>query len=124
MEDTHVAIDNLRETFPSLPENKHYSFHAVYDGHGGKETAQIAEEYLHKNLVADPNFASNNYEAALTVYILLQSDSFSYSIELTNLLFLRKGCIRENRHLFESSKRSARMEVCSSIFLFILCVCV
>lgn len=66
MEDTHVAIDNLRETFPSLPDNKHYSFHAVYDGHGGKETAQIAEEYLHKNLVADPNFAANNYEAALT----------------------------------------------------------
>jgi len=55
MEDTHVVLDDINEPF-NLPKDTHRAFYAVYDGHGGKNAADITEEALHKSIIEDPNF--------------------------------------------------------------------
>eukprot|EP01097_Dermamoeba_algensis_P002063 TRINITY_DN1823_c0_g1_i1.p1 TRINITY_DN1823_c0_g1~~TRINITY_DN1823_c0_g1_i1.p1 ORF type:complete len:371 (+),score=82.40 TRINITY_DN1823_c0_g1_i1:89-1201(+) len=73
MEDTHVHIDDLRDFFPSLKENAStVAFYGVYDGHGGKQTAELAKEIVHKNLVECDNFALGKYTDAI-------KDAFSIS---------------------------------------------
>jgi len=65
MEDTHVNIDDLNAAFPFLPKDHKRAFYGVYDGHGGKEAADILEVTLHKNIVEDPEFAKGNIEEAI-----------------------------------------------------------
>lgn len=67
MEDTHVVMDDIQQelstTSPSVP---HAAFYAVYDGHGGKNAADLTAELLHVNVVKDPSFQSGeDVEGAL-----------------------------------------------------------
>jgi len=69
MEDTHVIIDDLSVKFPDLfpvtnPVVKR-SIYAVYDGHGGRECAILAEKLLHKSVITDPKFKEEQYTEAL-----------------------------------------------------------
>jgi integrin-linked kinase-associated serine/threonine phosphatase 2C len=41
------------------------SFYSVYDGHGGKQAALLAEEYLHKFFIEDEEFKKGNIPKAL-----------------------------------------------------------
>jgi serine/threonine protein phosphatase PrpC len=67
MEDTHVAIDCLSNVFPEAAEThaEHCGFWAVYDGHGGTDTAILAERLLHHSLFASSEFAAGNFTQAV-----------------------------------------------------------
>lgn len=71
MEDTHVTIDDLFSVFPGLPPlPAPRAYYGVYDGHGGKQTADMVKEALHKILVNDPGFrdASDVVGALMRAY--------------------------------------------------------
>eukprot|EP00013_Stygamoeba_regulata_P007693 CAMPEP_0177644296 /NCGR_PEP_ID=MMETSP0447-20121125/8607_1 /TAXON_ID=0 /ORGANISM="Stygamoeba regulata, Strain BSH-02190019" /LENGTH=554 /DNA_ID=CAMNT_0019146637 /DNA_START=261 /DNA_END=1922 /DNA_ORIENTATION=- len=52
MEDMHVLIDNLVVEWPWLAGRPQpCSLYAVYDGHAGKNSAEFAEQHLHKNIL-------------------------------------------------------------------------
>jgi integrin-linked kinase-associated serine/threonine phosphatase 2C len=60
MEDTHVIIPNIQEAFPEVGNkigNIRCAYYGVYDGHGGKEAADMAEKILHKRIIEDPCFS-------------------------------------------------------------------
>jgi len=63
MEDTHVALDDAKSVF-NLSHNAPIAFYAVYDGHGGRNAAEMAEEHLHRSILLDPEF-HNNIEGAM-----------------------------------------------------------
>jgi len=46
MEDSHVMIDNLAEQYPWLTKDSKFGFYAVFDGHGGRQAAIVAEHTL------------------------------------------------------------------------------
>ncbi len=56
MEDFFVIFDDLRETFPNLYFGHKWSLYAVFDGHGGPETAKYCHETLPTNIVSRPSF--------------------------------------------------------------------
>lgn len=62
MEDTHVVLDDINEKF-NLPTDLTRAFYAVYDGHGGKNAADMAEAELHKTIIQDPAFLSSIEQA-------------------------------------------------------------
>eukprot|EP01098_Paradermamoeba_levis_P009814 TRINITY_DN4106_c0_g1_i1.p1 TRINITY_DN4106_c0_g1~~TRINITY_DN4106_c0_g1_i1.p1 ORF type:complete len:369 (-),score=115.93 TRINITY_DN4106_c0_g1_i1:89-1195(-) len=68
MEDTHVHIDNLHEDFKGhshlIPEQS-YAFYGVYDGHGGRQTAELAQVIVHRHLVNSEAFKKQEYENAI-----------------------------------------------------------
>jgi len=67
MEDTHVLIDDLNSAFnlPSNGEGPKRAYYAVYDGHGGKNAADITAEILHKNIIEDTEFQKGNINEAI-----------------------------------------------------------
>jgi len=65
MEDTHVVLDDINEPF-NLPKDTFRAFYAVYDGHGGKNAADITAELLHKNIIEDPSFLEDISSAIKT----------------------------------------------------------
>eukprot|EP00013_Stygamoeba_regulata_P020980 CAMPEP_0177651808 /NCGR_PEP_ID=MMETSP0447-20121125/12759_1 /TAXON_ID=0 /ORGANISM="Stygamoeba regulata, Strain BSH-02190019" /LENGTH=587 /DNA_ID=CAMNT_0019154941 /DNA_START=76 /DNA_END=1839 /DNA_ORIENTATION=+ len=68
MEDAHVTIDDLS---PHLKVEEHTkdgklrSFYAVYDGHGGQETANFLAEILHTNLMEEEDYQNGKILNAL-----------------------------------------------------------
>jgi len=66
MEDTHVLIDDLN-TALSLPSDIPRAYYAVFDGHGGKDAADLAAEHLHLDVVGAPSFLSGSIPDALTL---------------------------------------------------------
>jgi len=64
MEDTHVMLDDINAPF-SLKGSVQRAYYGVYDGHGGKNAADMTEELLHKNIITDPEFSNGNIEAAI-----------------------------------------------------------
>jgi len=75
MEDTHTAIDDLNKLFPNLPKGVRRSYYGVYDGHSGRDAALLAQDHLHKNIVADPAFAEGDYAKA-TLHGYRKTDKF------------------------------------------------
>jgi len=65
MEDTHVLIDDLNSTL-SIPNDTPRAYYAVFDGHGGKDAADLAAELLLKDVVGFPSFLSGDIGDALT----------------------------------------------------------
>eukprot|EP01126_Amoeba_proteus_P031192 TRINITY_DN3066_c0_g1_i10.p1 TRINITY_DN3066_c0_g1~~TRINITY_DN3066_c0_g1_i10.p1 ORF type:complete len:290 (-),score=43.47 TRINITY_DN3066_c0_g1_i10:374-1243(-) len=55
MEDTHVNFDDVKVVFTN-PFSK-VSFYGVYDGHGGKTTANIIQEILHNKVFSSEEFS-------------------------------------------------------------------
>jgi len=47
MEDTHVHFDDINDKY-GFPRDVSRAFYAVYDGHGGRHAADLAEKYLHE----------------------------------------------------------------------------
>jgi len=47
MEDTHVHFDDVNDKY-GFPKDMTRAFYAVYDGHGGRHAADLAEKYLHE----------------------------------------------------------------------------
>jgi len=47
MEDTHVHFDDVSKKY-GLPEDTTHAFYGVYDGHGGRHAAELAETFLHE----------------------------------------------------------------------------
>jgi len=64
MEDTHVMLDDLNAPFNLQPTVRR-AYYGVYDGHGGKNAADMTEDLLHKNIITDPDFSSGNIERAI-----------------------------------------------------------
>lgn len=54
MEDAHTIVENFAQD---------RSFYAVYDGHGGRETADFAAQLLHRNLMANLTKGANDAQA-------------------------------------------------------------
>jgi serine/threonine protein phosphatase PrpC len=67
MEDAHVLLDQLSTTSQQNNNNNNnkFRFYAVYDGHGGSQSALFSGKLLHKILVDQSEFAAGDYEAAL-----------------------------------------------------------
>jgi len=74
MEDTHVIIDDLNKEIstmgldgsPGGQKHNPFAFYAVFDGHGGKQCAIVAEKELHKQILNNPDFLSGkDIEGAL-----------------------------------------------------------
>jgi serine/threonine protein phosphatase PrpC len=64
MEDTHVIISNVQEAFPEVGKkigNIRCCYWGVYDGHGGKEAAEITEKILHKRIIENPAFSQGSF---------------------------------------------------------------
>lgn len=64
MEDTHVMLDDINPLF-SLQGGVQRAYYGVYDGHGGKNAADMTAELLHKNILTDPEFSAGNIETAI-----------------------------------------------------------
>jgi len=47
MEDTHVHMDDVNDKYKFTPDMTR-AFYAVYDGHGGRHAAELAEKFLHE----------------------------------------------------------------------------
>lgn len=58
MEDAHTAL-------PSLPDDPHTAFFAVFDGHGGSAIAQHCAKQLHKRIMARPEYSRGNFHDAI-----------------------------------------------------------
>mmetsp|Transcript_41517 Transcript_41517/g.104713 ORF Transcript_41517/g.104713 Transcript_41517/m.104713 type:complete len:411 (-) Transcript_41517:54-1286(-) len=80
MQDTHVLIDNVNKYLKSKDKSKVRGFWAVYDGHGGRDCAEICEEVLHRHLLSCPKFESGDY-----------TNAFLESFELTEKECLKKA---------------------------------
>lgn len=66
MEDTHVCIDCVGNQYEAIAEkHEHSAFYAVYDGHGGTNTALIAEKLLHQSIFESKEFSTQNYQQAV-----------------------------------------------------------
>jgi len=64
MEDTHVVLDDINAPF-NLQGTVQRAYYGVYDGHGGKNAADMTADLLHKNIITDPEFSNGNIEAAI-----------------------------------------------------------
>lgn len=64
MEDTHVHLDVVTVEEKS-PWTK-ISYYGVYDGHGGRTTADIVKDELHKTILATPEFLTGRPEDSLS----------------------------------------------------------
>jgi integrin-linked kinase-associated serine/threonine phosphatase 2C len=62
MEDTHVALDDLGGKY-GLSKDQTRAFYAVYDGHGGRNAAEVAKTALHEAIFKDPSFGQGADEA-------------------------------------------------------------
>lgn len=67
MEDTHVLIDCLKCNYENVLEHydRHLSFYAVYDGHGGKRASHMCAQILHDSLVQSSEFIGMNIRQAI-----------------------------------------------------------
>ena len=63
MEDAHLIIPDLNKLYKIKGDQM--ALFAVFDGHGGKEAAKVAEEVFGQILVNEPEFKAGNYEKAL-----------------------------------------------------------
>ncbi|KAJ3273413.1 Protein phosphatase 2C 2 [Terramyces sp. JEL0728] len=59
MEDAHTTLTDLEQ------DNKHISFFAVFDGHGGSHAAKFSGKNLHLNIVKTLQFKEGKYQEAL-----------------------------------------------------------
>ncbi|KAJ3309595.1 Protein phosphatase 2C 2 [Boothiomyces sp. JEL0838] len=59
MEDAHTTLTDLEQ------DNKHISFFAVFDGHGGTHAAKFSGKNLHLNIVKTEEFKEGKYQEAL-----------------------------------------------------------
>eukprot|EP00727_Mastigamoeba_balamuthi_P011427 m51a1_g6907 putative protein phosphatase (804) ;mRNA; r:91920-95306 len=64
MEDTHVMLDEVPREGKDTKDTK-VAFYAVYDGHGGTGSAEVARNVLHKYLFEDPGFGEGDVCGAL-----------------------------------------------------------
>jgi len=64
MEDAHVVLEDVNQPF-NLHASVQRAYYAVYDGHGGKNAADMTADILHKNIITDPAFLNGNIEQAL-----------------------------------------------------------
>jgi len=67
MEDTHLLIDDIHEKLPNFPQGKRIALYCVFDGHGGKDAAVLAEEHFYQTLFSCPEFLEGKYEDALKI---------------------------------------------------------
>jgi integrin-linked kinase-associated serine/threonine phosphatase 2C len=59
MEDTHIVIDDASELYPDFPSGR-FSLYSVFDGHGGKQTAILAEQLLPDLIFKNPSMKEPN----------------------------------------------------------------
>lgn len=60
-----MLLDDVSAEFPEAWKmGKRHAYYGVYDGHGGKEAAELCEAILHKNIFSDAQYATD-VEAAL-----------------------------------------------------------
>lgn len=65
MEDTFIMTERLE--YKSLPSGHNFALYAVFDGHGGKDTANLLVDLIPKNIVANLNSDATNVEDALKI---------------------------------------------------------
>eukprot|EP01103_Thecamoeba_quadrilineata_P005364 TRINITY_DN1517_c0_g1_i2.p1 TRINITY_DN1517_c0_g1~~TRINITY_DN1517_c0_g1_i2.p1 ORF type:complete len:165 (+),score=29.03 TRINITY_DN1517_c0_g1_i2:256-750(+) len=74
MEDAHVTEPDLTtEHTPPI----HFSFFAVYDGHGGRRAADYAATNLHKYLCQDPFFGYDPKDALRRAILQIEEEFVS-----------------------------------------------
>jgi len=61
-----VLINDLN-TELELANDTPRAYYAVFDGHGGKDAADLAAEHLHKEVVRSPTFLQGSVQEALTL---------------------------------------------------------
>jgi len=72
MEDTHTIAEN----FGGKPNQV---FYGIYDGHGGKETADFVSRKLHENILAQLNSGLEPKEALRRAYLAIDSEALELS---------------------------------------------
>ena len=55
MEDAHLAMsgDEVRASFPALPAGMRVAMYGIFDGHGGRNVADLVKEELPGHIVAE-----------------------------------------------------------------------
>jgi serine/threonine protein phosphatase PrpC len=97
MEDQHVLIDDLNAEFPDIfKDNARRSFYAVFDGHGGKNTAIFVRKHLLTNIVRNPAFLSDPEEA------------------------IRKGFFATDEQILESQRKEGWMDGSTAAIAFVI----
>jgi len=79
MEDTHVIIDDVSKILPTNRETLHhntFAFYAIFDGHGGKQCAILAEKELHQNILKNPDFLSGNDIEGAIIKAFKETDDY------------------------------------------------
>jgi serine/threonine protein phosphatase PrpC len=74
MEDAHITIDDLAQTFADVCGacNEPRCFYGIYDGHRGQRAALYSAEHLHRVFANRPEFPSNIHDALHNAF--LQTD--------------------------------------------------
>jgi len=100
MEDAHLNYDDLSVLFPWIPKEPKHGFYGIWDGHGGREAAVMAEKLLISNLLKQGEFGKipvldslkNSYIAVETeIMKRAQAESWSDgSTSLTSLVIGKK----------------------------------
>jgi len=91
MEDTHVTIDDF-SNHSEFGHLKHYSkiaFFGVYDGHGGKTTAEDIQKILHPLIVGSREFLNKDVDNAL---IKGFAEADAYCVSQANESGYMNGC--------------------------------
>lgn len=104
MEDAHTSILRLNQRFNTTDPQKleaelnkeppkdelHYSFFAVFDGHGGPSVAKYSGEHLHWKLLDEEAFKEKDFKKALkSAYLNIDKDMLSGKF-LENYLLKRE----------------------------------
>ncbi|XP_053213729.1 serine-rich adhesin for platelets-like [Panonychus citri] len=105
MEDRHVVIPNLLSQFKDKSDDynhieNHYSYYAIFDGHGGSDAAEFAADNLHKNMVENRFFKAGYIEDSIRM--AYAATDFQYTDKSLAEHASRSGCtavtcVLENR---------------------------
>jgi len=106
MEDAHTSILRLNKRFNTTDPKKleeennkkppkdelHYSFFAVFDGHGGPSVARYSGEHLHWILLDEEAFKQKDFKKALkSAYLNIDKEMLSGKVfNIFNIIVLIK----------------------------------
>jgi serine/threonine protein phosphatase PrpC len=106
MEDSHIAETNIK---------KDTHIFGVFDGHGGKEVAQLVKKYFVKELKANKSFTENNMKKALQETFLRIDEICVMTQYMAELKELNKVSKKEDVEIEKSQPKNVYSDLFGSM---------